>query len=258
LDALGLRPRRRLSQSFLDDPAVADAIVRTAGLDRERDEVLEVGPGLGVLTERLAAVSKRVVAVELDKQLAEWLRSEFPAVEVLNADILQVQLETLFDGPFVGVANLPYHVTSPAIRKLLTAQPQRLVVMVQKEVAERIAAPAGELSALSVIVQAQADVQIALTVPRTAFYPPPKVDSAVLRLEPRADRPLQREHLPAFGEFVHAGFKQPRKQLANSLADGLEIPKAEAVARLQRAQLDPTRRPQELSIADWVRLFQTS
>ncbi len=256
LRSLGLRPRRGLSQSFLDDQAIADAIVRAAALDPAHDEVLEVGPGLGVLTERLVCAARHVVAIELDPQLADWLRSEYASVEVLTADVLRVDVRALFSGPFVAVANLPYHITSPAIRHLLAAQPRRLVVMTQREVAERVSAPTGELGALSVIVQAQAAASIVLHVPRSAFYPQPKVDSAVLLLEPHAAPPIGREAVPAFEELVHAGFKQPRKQLGNSLADGLGVSKADAVTLLRSVQIDPSRRPQELAIDDWVRLFE--
>jgi 16S rRNA (adenine1518-N6/adenine1519-N6)-dimethyltransferase len=237
---------------------VADAIVRAGRLDRARDDVLEVGPGLGILTERLVRVARRVVAIELDAQLADWLRTEFAEapLEVLRANVLEVNLSVLFDQPFVVVANLPYHITSPAVRQLLAAQPKRLVVMTQREVAERISAPPGELSALSVIVQVQATTKIVLHVPSSAFYPRPNVDSAVLLLEPHAQPPIARDAMPAFAELVHAGFKQPRKQLGNSLADGLTVTKPEALALLQRAGIEPVRRPHQLTIDDWVRLFE--
>jgi 16S rRNA (adenine1518-N6/adenine1519-N6)-dimethyltransferase len=225
-------------------------------LDPRVDEVLEVGPGLGVLTERLIRKARRVIAVELDRSLAEWLRGEYPSVEVLNADILGLDLPALFGGPFVAVANLPYHITSPAIRHLLAAQPKRAVVMTQLEVAERIAAGPGNLGALSVIVQVQAEARIVLRVPRTAFYPQPKVDSAVLLLEPHARRLLVAEHVPAFAELVHAGFKQPRKQLGNSLADGLGVAKPAALELLRRTGIEPVRRPQQLTIDEWLRLFE--
>jgi 16S rRNA (adenine1518-N6/adenine1519-N6)-dimethyltransferase len=234
---------------------VADAIVRAARLDPARDDVLEVGPGLGVLTERLARAAHRVVAFELDGQLAEWLRTEFPSVEVLAADILQQDIAPLFEADFIVVANLPYHITSPAVRHLLKAHPKRLVIMSQLEVAERIAASPGSLSALSVIVQAQAAARILQRVPAAAFYPKPKVDSAVLLLEP-LEQP--RAVGPEFEAFVHAGFKQPRKQLANSLADGLQVPKAQALELLEKAGIEPTRRPQELTIGEWVHLFEAS
>ncbi len=255
LRQLGLRPRRGLSQSFLDDGHVADAIVRAAALNARTDEVLEVGPGLGVLTERLVKAARHVVAIELDEQLAEWLQAQLPSVNVISADVLKVDVPTL-GGPFVVVANLPYHITSPAIRHLLAAKPSRMVVMTQKEVAQRIAAPVGQLSALAVIVQAQAIAKIVLNVPKTAFYPQPKVDSAVLVLTPRQEPPVTGDKLERFEELVHAGFKQPRKQLGNSLAEGLGVEKLEAVERLEKAGILPSRRPQELAVDEWVTLFE--
>ncbi|HEY3060085.1 MAG TPA: 16S rRNA (adenine(1518)-N(6)/adenine(1519)-N(6))-dimethyltransferase RsmA [Chloroflexota bacterium] len=249
LHALGLRPRRGLSQSFLDDVRVAATIVRAAHLDPE-DEVLEVGPGLGILTDRLVNAARRVVAVELDAHLAEQLSA--PNLHVIVGDILQTEIRALFDRPFVVVANLPYHITSPAIRHLLAAQPKRVVIMTQREVAERIAAQPGQMSALAVAVQVQATVRLVRTVPASAFFPKPKVDSAVLVLEPRP-KPLV-DDLGAFTALVQAGFKQPRKQLANSLADGLQIDKPAAIARLTHAGIDPTHRAQELAVEDWLRL----
>lgn len=265
LGALGLRPRKRLSQSFLDDQRVAAAIVKAAKLDAG-SEVLEVGPGLGVLTERLARVALRVVAVEIDEHLAEGLRAELNGrgnVTVCTDDILKVDPSTLLDRDFVVVANLPYHITSPALRHLLGVGPpfaSRLVVMVQAEVAERIAAAPGQMSALAVTIQAQARVRLVRRVPAAAFYPRPKVDSAVLLLEPLSDaeRPVAREEILALAELVRAGFKQPRKMLANSLSDGLNSGKEQVIERLARARIDPNARPQALAIEDWVRLFRTA
>jgi 16S rRNA (adenine1518-N6/adenine1519-N6)-dimethyltransferase len=251
-----------LSQAFLDDPRVAAAIVRAARLDPTRDAVLEVGPGLGVLTERLVRSARRVVAVELDPQLADWLRIELasPKLAVETADILSVDPASFFEDPYVVVANLPYRITSPALRRLLESGPpfaSRLVVMVQREVADRITAPPGELSALAVTIQAQAQVRLVRHVPASAFYPRPRVDSAVMALQPlhAAERPVSHAAFPAFVHFLHAGFKQPRKQIANSLAEGLETDKPAVLGLLERAGIEPTRRPQTLGVPEWVRLF---
>jgi 16S rRNA (adenine1518-N6/adenine1519-N6)-dimethyltransferase len=264
LRTLGLRPRKSLSQSFLDDQHVAAAIVRAAGLDSVPD-VLEVGPGLGVLTVRLARVARRVVAIEIDPTLADWLRTELdgPNVEVVTADVLQSEPASYFAAPFVVVANLPYHVTSPALRHLLNAGPPfaaRLVVMVQAEVADRIAAAAGDMSALAVTIQAQAGVRLLRRVAASAFYPRPRVDSAVLLIEPLsdADRKIGRSELADFTRLVQAGFKQPRKKLANSLADGLGVSKEAATELLATAGIDPSVRPQALPIEAWVRLFRNA
>jgi 16S rRNA (adenine1518-N6/adenine1519-N6)-dimethyltransferase len=264
LRALGLRPRKRFSQSFLEDQGVAAAIVRAADLNGSQD-ILEVGPGLGVLTDRLAGKARTVVTIEIDPDLAEDLRTRFPDsnVHVHTDDILKLDPSSFFAEPFVVVANLPYHITSPALRHLLAAGPpfaSRLVVMVQAEVAERIAAEPGEMSSLAVAVQAQARVQIVRRVPAAAFYPRPKVDSAVVRLEPIAegDRAISRAELPEFVTFVQAGFKQPRKKLVNSLAEGLGTPKPYAADRLARAGIDAAQRPQDLGVDEWVHLYRTA
>jgi 16S rRNA (adenine1518-N6/adenine1519-N6)-dimethyltransferase len=258
LRALGVRPKKRLSQAFMEEPRVAAAIVRAARLEAN-SEVLEVGPGLGVLTRLLARRARRVVAVELDTALADALRQAEPGVDVINLDILQFDPSEHFVGPYTVVANLPYHITSPALRHLLGSGPPfaaRLVVMVQAEVADRIAAEPGEMSALAVAIQVQAQVRVVRRVGKEAFYPQPRVDSAVLVLEPRHETAVGREELENFIRLVQAGFKQPRKTLANSLADGLGVPKLEASELLARANLDSSVRPQVLSVDDWVRLFR--
>jgi 16S rRNA (adenine1518-N6/adenine1519-N6)-dimethyltransferase len=239
---------------------VAAAIVRAARVGAEVD-VLEVGPGLGALTRLLAKRARRVVAVELDNELADSLQDLAANLTVVNADILKVEPADYFAGPYTVVANLPYHITSPALRHLLASGPpfaERLVVTVQAEVGRRIAAAPGEMSALAVAIQSQACVDVVRRVPAEAFYPRPKVDSAVVLLEPLSDaaRAVSREDLEAFVKLVQAGFKQPRKTLANSLADGLGVPRAEAVELLNRARVDPGVRPQQLSVDDWVRLFR--
>ncbi len=261
LRALGLRPRKGLSQAFLEDQSVVASILNAAQLDRTSD-VLEVGPGLGVLTRRLTELARRVVAVELDTQLALALGHQHAHnLSVVNQDVLTFEPATQFEAPYTVVANLPYHITSPALRHLLGAGPpfaRRLVVMVQAEVAERIAAEPGGMSSLAVTIQAQAGVRRVCGVPAAAFYPRPKVDSAVLVLNPLADdaRSVARNEIADFTTLVHAGFKQPRKTLANSLADGLGVPRGEAVERLARAGIQPGLRPQALAVVDWVRLYR--
>lgn len=241
---------------------MAAAIVRAAHLD-SRTDVLEVGPGLGVMTRRLAHQARRVVAVEIDPALAAALQAEAADnVTVVNADVLAFAARDAFQEPYTVVANLPYHITSPALRHLLADGPpfaQRLVVMVQAEVAERIAAPPGQMSALAVTLQAQARVSLLRRVSREAFYPRPRVDSAILLLEPLADarRAISRAQLVDFTALVQAGFTQPRKTLANSLSDGLGVPRSDAAERLARAAIDARLRPQALAVGDWVRLFET-
>ena len=257
-------PRRRLSQSFLQDERTAAAIVGAAELRPGQDDVLEVGPGLGALSHPLARLARHLVAVEIDPHLAERLRAELsaPNVTICTADILRTDPATLFSGPFVVVANLPYHITSPVLRHLLGAGPPgplRLVLMVQAEVGERLLASPGQLSALGVTIQVQARTSRVRSVPPSAFFPRPKVNSLVVRLDPLPDqeRAIGRADLAAFVRLVQAGFKQPRKRLANSLAEGLGRPKSAVIPLLDHAALDPAQRPQQLTIDDWVRLFRT-
>jgi 16S rRNA (adenine1518-N6/adenine1519-N6)-dimethyltransferase len=256
---LGLHARKRLSQSFLTDRRVCATIARAAELDAA-DEVLEIGPGLGILTAELVQRAGRVVAVELDARLAAVLPGTLghPAnLTVVQADALAVDPSTLFPGDYKVVANLPYHVTSPLLTHLLGAarRPRLMVVMVQREVAERIAAPAGELSYLAVTIQLHAQPRIIRTVPPSAFRPRPKVESAVLRLDVRPAPAVEADDPAAFLALVQAGFKQPRKQLRNSLAEGLGWRPPAADALLQRAGLDATRRPQTLTLPEWDRLY---
>ncbi|HET6380541.1 MAG TPA: 16S rRNA (adenine(1518)-N(6)/adenine(1519)-N(6))-dimethyltransferase RsmA, partial [candidate division Zixibacteria bacterium] len=189
-----LRPRRSLSQNFLTDPAALDAIVEAAEL-RPGDRVVEVGPGLGVLTRRLLASGASVLAVELDARLAAWLRRELggvPGFELIEADALEIHPRDLFpDEPFKLVANIPYHITSPLLHAFLEGErpPELTVLLVQLEVAERVAAPPGQMSYLSVFVQNVTVADVVASVPAEAFEPVPSVDSAVLRLRRRPDPP---------------------------------------------------------------------
>ena len=260
LRQLGLRPRKRFSQSFLIDRRLPEQIARSADLE-SGDEVLEIGPGLGILTRALAARAGRVVAVELDRDLAGALPRLVPAnVEIVSGDALRFAPAEDFAGPYKLVANLPYHVTSPVILSYLDldARPTLLVVMVQKEVAERIVAGSGRRSYLAVAVQSAAGARTVRVVPPGAFFPRPKVDSAVLRLDPLEHPLVEHEHRPAFLKLVLAGFAQPRKQLANSLAQGLGVPKGEAVALLARAGIAPERRPQDLELVEWRAVFEAA
>jgi 16S rRNA (adenine1518-N6/adenine1519-N6)-dimethyltransferase len=253
----GLRPRKRFSQSFLVDRRLPEQIVRAAEISGS-DEILEIGPGLGILTCPLAEAASRVVAVELDRDLAGILPSIVPEnVVILSQDALAFQPVEHFSGPYKLVANLPYQITTAVLLRYLDIQPRAalMVVMVQKEVAERITASPGRLSYLAVAIQSVAAVRMVRVVPPGAFYPPPKVQSAVLRLDPLPASLIGGEHRPRFLEVVQAGFAQPRKQLANSLAQGLRVGKSEALLVLERARLAPDRRPQELTLQDWLRLY---
>jgi 16S rRNA (adenine1518-N6/adenine1519-N6)-dimethyltransferase len=253
-----LRPRKSLSQNFLTDPEALHAIVEAAEL-RPGENVVEIGPGLGVLTRRLLAAGASVLAVELDPRLAEYLRRELYAVrnfELIEADALDLHARDLFPGqPFKVVANIPYHITSPLLHALLEGDrpPDLTVLLVQREVAERVAAPPGQMSYLSVFVQNVATAQVVTRVPAAAFEPAPDVDSAVLRLRTR-----ERPAVPAgdgrepFYRVVQAGFRQRRKQVHNGLSRELPVEREAVEAALARCGVDPDRRPQTLTVDEWA------
>ena len=259
LRRLGLQARKGLSQSFLTDEGVCRRMADDAELSSD-DEVLEIGPGLGILTRVLLPRARRVLVVELDRQLAAHLPSLVSGgrLEVVQGDALRLDPAEHFAGAYKLVANLPYQITSPVLRRFLVEvrRPSVLVLMVQREVAERIAAPAGQGSYPSVMAQSIADVQVRRSVPPGAFYPRPRVTSAVLLLRPRPTPVVPESSLRAFLELVRAGFAQPRKTLANSLAQGLQEQRREVEARLAAAGVEPTRRPQGLTVEEWVAVFR--
>jgi 16S rRNA (adenine1518-N6/adenine1519-N6)-dimethyltransferase len=254
----GLRPRKSLSQNFLTDAAALDEIVAAAEL-APGDRVVEVGPGLGVLTRRLLAAGASVLAVELDARLAGWLRRELgdvPGFTLVEADALEIDPAACFAGqPFKLVANIPYHITSPLLHAFLEGErpPELAVLLVQLEVAERVAAAPGRMSYLSVFVQNVAAAEVVARVPAGAFEPAPKVDSAVLRLARRPDPPIPpgpaREPLY---RIVQAAFRQRRKQIHNGLGRELPLPPGSLEAGLGACGIDPQRRPQTLSVDEWA------
>jgi 16S rRNA (adenine1518-N6/adenine1519-N6)-dimethyltransferase len=256
-----LRPRRSLSQNFLTDAAALDDIVEAAELE-PGDRVVEVGPGLGVLTRRLLAGGASVLAVELDARLAGWLRRELgglPEFELVEGDVLGFDPSLAFPGqPFKVVANIPYHITSPLLHAFLEGpRPAELVVvLVQAEVADRVAAPPGRMSYLSVFVQNVAEATIVARVPAAAFEPAPKVDSAVLRLRRRAAPVVPVGKRESFYRLVQAGFRQRRKQLHNALARELPLVREALEAALAGCEISPDRRPQTLSVAEWACLHR--
>ncbi len=257
LAAEGLRPRKALSQNFLTDAAVLDAIVDAAEL-APGDRVVEVGPGLGVLTRRLLAAGATVIAVELDPRLAAYLRRELgdePGFELIEADALALHPRDCFPGEeFKLIANIPYHITSPLLHAFLEGErpPLLTVLLVQAEVAARVAAPPGQMSYLSVFVQNVADAEIVGQVPAAAFEPAPEVDSAILRLRrrpsPQVDVGLGRE---PFYRLVQAGFRQRRKQLHNALGRELPVDRTRLSEAFAACSIDSERRAQTLSLAEW-------
>ena len=263
LRAIGLRARQGLSQNFLADVAVLESILAEADPASGR-RVLEIGPGLGILTAGLLDAGATVTAVELDRGLLAFLQRRFThelqvgRLRLVAGDALDQDLTHLAEPPYEVVANLPYHITSPILHALLgeTPRPERLVLMVQREVAQRIAAPPGQMSYLSVFVQYHAHVRIARLVPATAFEPEPSVESAVIVLDPypsddRLSDPADEDEL---WRLVQAAFRERRKMLHNVLARQLPIPAEDVAAALDRAGIDPARRPQTLAVGEWLRL----
>jgi 16S rRNA (adenine1518-N6/adenine1519-N6)-dimethyltransferase len=261
----GLRARRSMSQNFLADPDVLQSILDLAAPSPGR-RVLEVGPGLGILTGGLIDAGAWVVAVELDRRLAERLaRMQSAAVasgalRIVAGDILDQDVAALARPPFEVVANVPYHITSPILHLLLAAapRPERLVLMLQREVAERISAGPGEMSYLSVFTQYHASVRIAFVVPRQAFEPAPEVDSAVVEIrpfDPSGERPrLGRDDEDDLWRLVQAGFRERRKMLGNVLARQLPALVSRLDAALGAAGIERQRRPQTLSVGEWLAL----
>lgn len=259
LEHYGIAPKKSLGQNFLHDPHILDKIVALAALTPDAT-VLEVGPGTGNLTRLLAAQVEQLIAVELDDRLIPLLQSEFAPlrhVEVIHGDILKVDLwNRLGNTPYIVVANLPYYITSAVLRHVFEdlPRPQRLVLTVQREVAERITAQPGDMSLLAVSVQFYGEPQIALHLNPAVFWPRPEVESAVVKIEvypaPPVDVPDERQ----FFRVVRAGFGQKRKQLRNSLSAGLGTAKEQTDAVLNQAGVDPQRRAETLSLEEWAAL----
>ena len=255
----GLEPRRELGQHFLVDARALARIVAAAELTAD-DAVLEIGAGVGNLTRLLAASAGRVVAVEIDRRFLPVLEAELadcPNVHLVAGDILALDPSDLMgEGPYKVVANLPYAITSAVLRHLLEARipPQRMVVTVQREVAERIVARGGRMSLLAVSVQFYGCPQLLFRLRPGAFYPPPEVESAVVRIDRHPEPPVEVTDVGWFFQVVRAGFSQPRKQLINSLASGLGISPGEAASALREAGVDPRARAERLSLEDWARL----
>jgi len=261
----GLHPHKGLGQNFLVDSRVLQRIVDTAQLEPQ-DLVLEIGSGLGTLTQALAEVVQRVVAVELDEQLVQILRTRlasFTNLKIVCGDVLALDIPELMGAEgaktssFKVVANIPYYITSAVLRHVLeaTVRPELFVVMVQREVAQRIVAQPGQMSLLAVSVQFYGSARVVFRVPARAFYPAPKVDSAVVRIAPYQELPLEEHEVAAFFAVVRAGFAQRRKQLRNALLHGLPVSENQLSAATADAGIDPCRRAQTLSVEEWLALY---
>jgi 16S rRNA (adenine1518-N6/adenine1519-N6)-dimethyltransferase len=259
------RAKKRLGQHWLVDRSVVRRIAEAAVI-APGETVIEVGPGRGALTEALAARASRLIAVEVDSALAEALREKFAGsanVSVVEGDVLELSVEEILNEggsgmPYVVVGNLPYFIGTAIVRKFLKTKPrpERLVVMLQAEVAERMAAQPGHMSYLAAEAQFYAEARLLFRIPAKAFRPPPKVQSAVVRLDVRDSPDVEVDVPGTFLELIQAGFAAPRKRLRNSLAVGLRIPPAEAGEVLADADIDPDQRPQMLSLESWRDVYR--
>ena len=256
-----LHAHKGLGQNFLQDPMALEDIVSTAKI-QATDTVLEIGPGLGSLTRYLAVSAKDVIAVELDQNLIPPLQavlSPYQNVRIIHGDILKLSPnELLTESNYLVVANIPYYITSAVIRHLLESEskPHCIVLTIQKEVAQRICAKPGDMSLLALSVQVYGMPRIAAQIPAEAFFPAPKVDSAVLVIDIYPSPLIEEELLDSFFRVVKAGFSQKRKTLRNSLSSGLHISTTNAAELLLRANIDPQCRAETLSIEEWERLAQ--
>ena len=261
LKGAGLKARKSLGQNFLVNEAVRDSIIEAAGLS-DADTVIEVGPGLGALTEKLAAQAGRVIAVELDDSLAERLKNRlvrFSNTDIINADILELDLSGLTGGKtYKVVANIPYYITSPILRFFMQAElrPSLMVIMMQEEVARDVTARPGAMGFLAVSMRLFSIPRMVCRVPADCFYPAPKVDSAVVRFDVLPRPAVEVGDVEGFLELLHAGFKAPRKQLHNSLAIGLGLEPAAADQILKWAGIDSSRRPGTLTLDEWAALYR--
>lgn len=251
--------RKRFGQHFLKDTRVLDAIVNALGpLDGRT--VIEIGPGRGVLTDRLVERAARVVAVEVDRDLVAHLRTRYAGlahVEIVEADVLTVSLPSLADGPFVLAGNVPYYITTPIIfHALQSPRPAIAVYLVQKEVADRLAAPPGDKTygALSVNVQAVARVELVRRVLPSSFQPPPTVDSAVVRIVPRMSVVIEPKYEAHFRAFVQSAFGLRRKQLVRIIRTITGLDPDQAAAVIASCALTPELRPEVLTAEDFARL----
>ncbi len=257
-----VKAKKSLGQNFLRDESIIQRILATAKIGPE-DKIFEIGPGTGTMTEYLGKQVKQVIALELDHQLVMRLTEHFEksqGVSILEGNILDVNLNEMLthaefeSGKYKVVANIPYYITAPIIRTLLSlsVQPLSLTLMVQKEVAERLTAKPGAMSLLSLMAQYYSDAELAFIVPKTAFDPVPRVDSAVIHLIPK--RSFDPEVDRQFFRLARAGFAARRKTLSNNLSSSLHLEKKEVSAALEACSLRSDIRAQALSVLDWEKL----
>jgi 16S rRNA (adenine1518-N6/adenine1519-N6)-dimethyltransferase len=257
----GLKAKKSLGQHFLIDNSILETIVKSAELT-SADNIIEVGPGLGILTLELAKKVKNIIAIEIDNELASLLKKRtepIPNITVINADILKRSPVQLLNGErsYKVVANLPYYITSPVLQHFIrdSLKPALMVVMVQKEVGQAIVATPGQLGVLAISIQLFTRPEIVAYVSASSFYPVPKVDSVIIRFKMLPEPAVNITDIEAFLSFIRCGFNAPRKQLRNSLAQGLQQKPSDIAHILEKAQIESQRRPETLSIEEWEKLY---
>ncbi len=256
LEKYDAKPKKNLGQNFLVNQSVLEKIMPHI---QQNDTVIEIGPGLGTLTKELSKKSGRVVAIEKDTKMCEILKETLKDLEntdVVHADILNIEISELKVKNYKVVANLPYYVSTAIIRKFLETKnsPKKMIVTVQKEVAQRICAHPPDMSVLSVSVQFYAEAEILFKISRNAFWPPPKIDSAVLEIIPKENLPLVEPS--SFFKTVKAGFSRPRAQLLNNLSKELKLNKENVKSLILKSDIDPKQRAEKLTLNDWINLTQ--
>ena len=264
LKKYGARPSRRFGQNFLVDKGAVGRIIKAAEL-KKGDTVLEIGPGTGTLTQELAKRVKKVAAVEKDREMTRVLKGtlkDFKNVEIFQGNILNFKNWGLkIKNSYKVVANLPFYITSPVIRHFLEAvemKPQQMVLVVQKEVGQRICARPPRMSILAVSVQLYAEAKIISYIPKRNFWPRPKVDAAIISIRPKPGLGRLKPGLRrTFFEVVKAGFSQPRKQLANNLSKKLNLNKSTVEKWLSKNRIRPSQRAETLSVEDWINLTRS-
>jgi len=252
-----IKPIKKLGQNFLNSKRVVKEMIEAADL-RPGDFVLEIGPGFGILTKEIAKTAKKVVAVEKDKRLADFLKQELNRcgnVKIINKDILQITDYELQTADYKLISSLPFYIASAVIKKFLEDKnpPKQMVLIVQKEVAQRITAKPPKMNLLSIFVQIYSEPKIISYIPKECFSPKPKVTSALIKITPFRDRPGLSQ-MQEFSKIVKAGFSSPRKQLVNNLSKELKKSKPQIAQWLKENNINPNQRAQTLSIEDWLNL----
>ena len=264
-----VRPNKTMGQFFLTDQKILEKIISASNI-KKTDIILEIGPGIGTLTKELGKNAGQVITVEKDKAMCQILKetlADYKNIKIINADIRYFERSSVLTNTtnYKVIANIPYYLTSPLIRQFLESKnkPEYMVLMVQKEVAQRIVANPPKMSLLAVSAQFYADVKIISYVSKNCFWPAPKIDSAIIKLTPRKDRlPMSIQSIQLFFKVVKAGFAHPRKQLAGNLlalsrAEGKTKTKEQISAWLIKNNISPTQRAETLSIKDWKNLAST-